>query len=393
MEIKVCGMGVVSSLGVGCAANLDALLEERCGLDRLTLFASAIEVPVGEVKFSNAALKQQLGVSVECTVSRTALLGALAAKEAVMQAQIAAGSRVGLISSTTVGGMDLSEQFYESFHVDSKKGRLRNVVGHDCSTSTSFIADCCQIEGFQTTLSTACSSAANAIMMGADMLRADMLDYVIVGGVDALCRFTLNGFNSLQILDKELCKPLDAHRKGLNLGEGAGYLVLTNKKECNHLCGYLTGYANANDAFHQTASSDDGEGAYLAMKASVERAQIGVEEIDYINMHGTGTGNNDASEWAAVKRLFGTKTPPFSSTKSFTGHTLAAAGGVEAVFALLAIKEGVRYANLRFNQPMEEGSSPLLHTERNVRVKHVLSNSFGFGGNCSSLIFSAESTL
>lgn len=387
-SINVCGIGVVSAIGVGCQENLVNLLSGNCGIGAITLFDTAVGVPVGELKRTNSQLKELLGVAQDITVSRTALLGAVAAKEAIQDAQIPQGSRVGLISSTTVGGMDLSENFYAAFKDDLTAGRLRDIVGHDCAASTEFIASQCAITGFRTTISTACSSAANAIIMGAEMLKRNMLDYVVVGGVDALCRFTLNGFNSLMILDKEPCRPLDRDRNGLNLGEGAGYLVLT-KNPSKSYCS-LSGYANANDAFHQTASSESGDGAYMSMHNAVKMAGISLREIDYINLHGTGTMNNDSSEMVAVGRLFGTNVPPCSSTKCYTGHTLAAAGGVEAVYSVLAIHNGVRYANLRFENPIKGAAVPLTETQRGVVVRSVLSNSFGFGGNCSSLIFSKQ---
>ncbi|MEG1670636.1 MAG: beta-ketoacyl-[acyl-carrier-protein] synthase family protein [Mucinivorans sp.] len=388
MFIRVCGIGLVSAIGVGSAENFSSLLSSNCGIGALTLFDSAVDVPVGQVKRTNGQLKELLGIAQTTTISRTALLGAIAAREAIDDAQIPDGSRIGLISSTTVGGMDLSENFYADFRNNPNSGRLRDIVGHDCGSSTEFIARQCGITGFRTTISTACSSAANAVIMGAEMLKCDMLDYVLVGGVDSLCRFTLNGFNSLMILDKGLCRPLDRDRNGLNLGEGAGYLVLaknTTKSYCS-----LSGYANANDAFHQTASSDNGQGAYLSMCGALERAGILPCEIDYINLHGTGTQNNDSSEMAAVGRVFGDDVPPCSSTKCYTGHTLAAAGAIEAVYSILAIQNGVRYANLRFENPIEGAASPLTQIQRGVTIKNVLSNSFGFGGNCSSLIFSKE---
>ena len=199
----------------------------------------------------------------------------------------------------------------------------------------------------------------------------------------------VNGFGSLLILDKTPCRPFDASRAGLNLGEGAGYLVLQSEKTSYRktYC-TLAGYANANDAFHQTASSSDGNGAYLAMKGALEKAGLSPDSIDYINAHGTGTPNNDASESAAIQRLFGNRIPPFSSTKAFTGHTLGAAGGVEAVFSVLALHHGILYPNLNFNQPIAEtGLIPVTEYQTGVSIRSVLSNSFGFGGNNTSLLF------
>ena len=388
MSIKVCGVGVISAIGVGCGENLDSLLSQRCGIGRNTLFHTIIDVPVGDVKLSNGELKDMLGLPQSQSISRTSLLGAIAAREAMGRVEITPDKRVGLINSTSVGGMDLSEEFYREFSTNKGGGRLRDIVGHDCATSSDFIADQCNITGFRTTISTACSSAANAVIMGARMLECDMLDYVLVGGSDALCRFTLNGFNSLMILDKELCRPFDSGRSGLNLGEGAGYLLLTKEPTCEGICA-LSGYANANDAFHQTASSSDGEGAYRAMSEALRLANITAKDIDYVNLHGTGTGNNDLSETEAIKRVFmDSEIAPCSSTKSYTGHTLAASGGVEAVFSILSIVNDVRYGSLRFNTPIEDGITLLTETQRDLDINHVMSNSFGFGGNCSTLIFS-----
>jgi 3-oxoacyl-[acyl-carrier-protein] synthase-1 len=195
------------------------------------------------------------------------------------------------------------------------------------------------------------------------------------------------------ILDKEYCRPFDEHRNGLNLGEGAGYVVLiseklANKHRANLYCRYAGG-ANANDAYHQTASSPDGTGSYLAMKGALQQAGLAPSDIAYINLHGTGTANNDASESTAIMRLFENRFPKMSSTKSFTGHTLGASGGVEAVFSAMAIKHGHVYPSLRVKTPIA-GFPFRPETEflGKQSIDHVLSNSFGFGGNCSSLVFS-----
>jgi 3-oxoacyl-[acyl-carrier-protein] synthase-1 len=315
-------------------------------------------------------------------------LGILAVREALADAAIDTSKRVGLVSSTSVGGMDLTEHFFEEFIEDENKGRLRDARMHDCAASTEAICRHCGINGYSTTISTACSSAANAVMMGAKLLRHNIVDYVVVGGADALSAFTLNGFKSLMILDEKPCRPFDVTRAGLNLGEGAGYLVLQREEEADSYYCRLAGYANRNDAHHQTASSVEGNGAFLAMSETLAMAGVAPHEIDYINAHGTGTGNNDASESAAFVRLFGKKVPAFSSTKGFTGHTLAAAGGVEAVLSVLAIKLGCRYPNLNFTTPIPEyGLTPICQYEDNIVVDSVLTNSFGFGGNCSSLLF------
>lgn len=395
MRICVTGIGCVSGIGLNVEEHSRAFREGRSGLGPVTLFPTRHEVPVSEVKSTHEALKERLGISTSKVLSRTALLGMTAAREALSDSSLDLSSpsgplRVGLISSTSTGGMDLTESFYPAFRENpSHGGRLRYVASHDAADSTERMASFLGITGFRTTISTACSSAANAIMLGARMIRQGMLDVVIAGGTDALCKFTLNGFASLMILDKAPCRPFDESRAGLNLGEGAGYLVLQSEATISKApyC-LLSGYANANDAFHQTASSSDGTGAYLAMKDALNKANLQPGEVDYINAHGTGTPNNDASESKAICRLFEDRIPYFSSTKTFTGHTLGAAGGVEAVFSVLSLHRGILYPNLNFTTPMQEtGLIPVARYQEGVSLRSVLSNSFGFGGNNASLLF------
>lgn len=389
MNISVCGLGAISAIGCNVNQMIDSIRLKTRGMGKLTLFSSSVDVPVCEVKLSNSELKAAVGESLNRSISRTALLGMIAAKSAVDDAKIPKGARVGLISATSVGGMDLSEEFYKKYLEDSSKAKISMMASHDCADSTNRIARYCDIQEFKTTISTACSSAANAIMLGANMLKRDLLDYVVVGGTDALCRFTLNGFNSLMILDKQECRPFSDDRAGLNLGEGAGFLVLTNRDNAaKHYC-YLSAYANANDAFHQTASSENGEGAYLSMSQALHESGLSTSEVSYINAHGTGTGNNDLSESIAIKRLFGDEVPMFSTTKPFTGHTLAAAGAIEAVLSVKSIELGLIMPSLGFTKAIKEsGLVPQTELLEGIDIKNVMTNSFGFGGNCSSLIFS-----
>lgn len=389
MKIVVTGAGIVSALGVGVERNIMAMRQGISGIiDTPQILRTSNLLPVGELPMTNDELHLLANISPHKHLSRTALLGILAVREAMASANIDNSKRIGLVSSTSVGGMDLTEHFFEEFIEDESKGRLRDVRMHDCAASTEAIACYCGINGYTTTISTACSSAANAIIAGAKLLHHNVVDYVIVGGSDALSTFTLNGFKSLMILDEKQCRPFDTSRAGLNLGEGAGYLVLQREQDADACYCHLSGYANRNDAHHQTASSAEGNGAFLAMSDALKMADIAPNKVDYINAHGTGTGNNDASESAAFVRLFGNHVPPFSSTKGFTGHTLAAAGGIEAVFSVLAIKNGCRYPNLNFTTPIEEyGLIPVCSYEEGVNIGSVLTNSFGFGGNCSSLLF------
>ena len=393
-KVAITGMGIISAIGKNVEENFDSLIHQKHGLSRLKNFDSIHknEIFVGEIKLSNDELATFLNLSPDNNFSRTAMLGLIAVKEALQNAGIENVNevRTGLISSTSVGGMDRTENYFLDY--ENLPVKQKYISSHDAGASSNQIANEIGLKGFVSTISTACSSAANAIMYGARLINSGKLDRVIVGGTDALSKFTINGFKSLMILSDEFNQPFDENRKGLNLGEAAAYLVLESeesiRKSNKKVLGYLIGAGNANDAFHQTASSENGEGAYLAMKKAFETAAIQPTEIDYINVHGTATNNNDLTEGRALKRIFGENVPNFSSTKPFTGHTLAAAASVEAVFSLLSLQHNLVYPNLNFQSPIEElNIFPITKLEKKD-IEYVLSNSFGFGGNCSTLIFS-----
>ncbi|HSZ33474.1 MAG TPA: beta-ketoacyl-[acyl-carrier-protein] synthase family protein [Puia sp.] len=393
----IAGMGIVSAIGNGLLANLQSLSTQKAGIGEMKWLQSVHkgELPVGEVKFSNEDLASACGMPAN--LPRTALLSCVAAYEALLDAgwEKSFDSRTGFISANTVGGMDKTENFFKEFSKDKAAGKLIDVVHHECGAITELVANHLGLRHFVSTVSTACSSSANAIFTGARMIRAGLLDFALVGGADALTRFTLNGFNTLLILDKELCKPFDENRRGLNLGEGAAYLLLASETGLKQLgkksSVIIRGYANANDAFHQTASSPEGTGSLLAMKGALELAGIHPKEIDYINLHGTGTQNNDIAEGTAIRILFDGSFPKMSSTKSYTGHTLGASGAIEAVYSVLTIQHGVIFPNLRLQTAMKElPFQPVTQVLNNQKIRNVMSNSFGFGGNCSSLIFSAS---
>ncbi|MBX3239033.1 MAG: beta-ketoacyl-[acyl-carrier-protein] synthase family protein [Chitinophagaceae bacterium] len=391
--VCIAGAGVISAIGNDVQEHMTSFEKGEAGMGAMQYLQSVHELPVAEVKLNNAALARLAGLPAH--ISRTALLSAVAALEALISAglQDITPWRTGFISANTVGGMDKTEDFYADFMKDPARGRLRDLVHHECGAATELVADRLGIKNHISTISTACSSSANSIFFAARLIRQGFLDIAVAGGVDALTRFTLNGFNTLMILDKQHCQPFDENRRGLNLGEGAGYLVLVSDEVAATLqekpAAALSGFSNANDAYHQTASSPDGTGSYLAMKGALEKAGLAPGDIDYINLHGTGTANNDIAEGTAIKRLFENKYPKMSSTKSFTGHTLGGSGALEAVFSVLALKFGFIYPNLRLETPMKElPFVPETGFQKGLPIRHVLSNSFGFGGNCSSLIFS-----
>ncbi len=392
-RVAITGMGIISAIGHSPEACFNALVQKQPGIGSLTHFRSrhASEIKVGEVSYTNEELIQLLQLPEDNAFTRTALLGAYAAKQAVENAGIANinAHTTGFISSTSVGGMDFTERYF--YEYPTHQAVQKYITSHDAGDSSYQIANLLGLTGFVSTISTACSSAANAILFGARLIETGRLDRVVVGGTDALSKFTINGFKTLMILSDTFNTPFDEHRKGLNLGEAAAYLVLESsemiEKYRKKVLAYLSGYGNANDAFHQTASSENGEGAYLAMQKALKSANLTPDKIDYINAHGTATPNNDLSEGRALHRVF-PKVPPFSSTKAYTGHTLAAAAGIEAVFSILALQHQTMYPNLNFSTPMKEFDLIPVTEVTEKPLQHVLSNSFGFGGNCSTLIFS-----
>ncbi len=399
-RIFVTGYGIISCIGDNIAENLGSLLASSPGTGRLHHISSILqeELLVGEISKTQEELFSMAGLGVTEGYSRNALLGIIASREAFRHGKLDQhrGLTTGLVSATTVGGMDRCELFYSDF----LKNDSRNIYidSYDCADSTEKIAALLGIRDFVTTISTACSSAANAIMLGARMIRSGRLDRALTGGCESLTKFHLNGFNALKILDKEPCKPFDQHRSGINLGEGAAYLVLESEKSLEitgniPIC-ELAGWGNSCEAFHQTASSPDGIGAFLAMKQALDMSGLTPFDINYINAHGTGTDNNDLSEGRAIEKLFGNHVPPVSSTKPFTGHTTSAAGSIEAVFSIFCLQYGLVLPNLNFKEQMSELSfSPVQKLLTDVRIQTVMSNSFGFGGNDTSLIFTKAGDL
>lgn len=408
-KILISGMGIVSAMGNGVNENLQALRCNCSGIAPLRYLSTAHkEFPVGEVKMTDEEMISLLQIPENQPTTRTSLMGIMAVGEAISNANLQLDKsnhklKIALINGTTVGGMDKSEQFYTDFLTNDTKNAY--IATHDCGACTEMIADYFGIFSQVSTVSTACSSAANAILLGAELLKSGRADIVVAGGAECLTKFHLNGFNTLMILDKEHCRPFDAARAGLNLGEGAAYIVMEKAKENSRSFEQgkeeiiLAGAANTCDAFHQTATSPQGDGAFLAMKKALEEAGISPEQIDYINAHGTGTQNNDLTEGIAIERIFGANIPPVSSTKAFTGHTTSAAGSIEAVISILSLQNNFIPNNLNFKEKMPELSfTPNFNdvaVEQNGNLKpqkselrHVLSNSFGFGGNDTCLIFS-----
>lgn len=393
-RVVVTGMGIISAIGSGTEACLSALRAGESGI-RTAQFVDtryALEIPMGEVAQSTEELLELSKPKFREGITRTELLAYAAFLEAVHSAslstEILSDPHTALISATTVGGMVQAQALYNDAHALSEASPYKN--SYRSGAHTLCMANEFELTGYTDTINTACSSSANAIMLGARLLRSGRAKRAIVGGTDSLSKYTVNGFNSLQILSSEPTRPFDANRKGLSLGEGAAYLVLEPEENLNGRTALATvsGYANRNDAHHPSSMSPDGVGVIGAMTGALHVAGLQPSAIGHINAHGTGTQNNDHTELYGLEQIFG-QVPPFISTKSYTGHTLAAAGAIEAVFSILSLQHDEIWPSLRFAEAMSGFShTPNTAQIKGLGLKHVMSNSFGFGGNCSSIIFS-----
>ena len=386
-------MGVISAIGNSVAENHQALKQGTCGVrNELDLFPSkyAGKLPFGQVHLSTDILQKRLQVT-DPGVTRTTMLAMHAFEEAVQDAGIAAADLhsfdTALIGASTVGGMCLTDELYNDAN-ENHEGSVYT-SSYDCASVCMYFQKHYKLNGIINTINTACSSSANAIMYGAMLIKNGFAKRAIVGGTDSLAKFTINGFNALHILSPEKCTPFDEHRQGLNLGEGAAFLVLEKEEDINgkKIYAELTGYCNTNDAYHPSSLSEQGDGPYLSMQGALQVAKLSPGQIDFINAHGTATENNDEVESRAMIRLFD-KPPAFISTKANIGHTLGAAGAIEAVYSIFSLMHQEVYPNLHFKNPIPAtGLFPVL-SYKQMPVQHVMSNSFGFGGNCSSLVFS-----
>ena len=368
MVIAITGIGIVSPLGIGQKENRSRLIDGRSAVSQPRYLATSHkEWPIGEVRYSNGELAEILKLG-DMEYSRNILLGLLALHEALDDAGLTSEMKkeIPIVNGSTVGGMDLIEEHYAEW-IEGRVETLHLINQHEVDYTTNELVRLCGLK-YGVTVSTACSSALNAIIHGAGLLRNGDAHRVIVGGTEAMTRFHLNGFSSLGILSNTTCRPFQDDRDGINLGEGAAFLVLENAESALErgakIYGYLAGYGNKCDAYHQTASSPDGDGAFAAMTEALEMACVSSQQIDYINAHGTATPNNDASELRAFERVFQHGIPHFESTKSLTGHTTSASGSIEAIFSLFRMEEN--------------------------NYNNVISNAFGFGGNDSSIVISRE---
>ena len=388
----ITGAGIVCAAGCGVAQVWNAVRGGRSGLGPLTLFASPRygHHLVGQVPGNVDALAGQV------RGSRSDKLAWIAGQEAFRSAGLAGGGglradRFGVVVGATTGGMLGTEGFLSRW-LREQKHRFGPLRFHECASSTDLLARQLGARGPSATFSTACSAGAMALAAAAELIESGEVDVMLAGGCDSLCRLTLNGFGSLLLLDPNGCRPFDAGRTGISLGEGAALLLIEAEESAGSrgapVLGRLTGWGASCDAFHATAPHPEGDGAFAAMRQALERAGLGAADIGYVSAHGTGTPDNDAMETKALRRLFGDHPPPVSSTMRFFGHTLAASGAIKAVLCVQALRDQAIPPNLGL-----EKTDPALGFEpvrafQAQRLTHVLSNSFGFGGNNVALVFS-----
>jgi len=375
-------------LGAGRQANWDALRTGVSGLKPCDFFRiTDLTTWIGEVAGLDLTLPPPLQ-DFDCRNNRLAWL-ALQQDDFFNAATTAiaryGAARVGVFIGTSTSGIHQTELAYFE-NQDPLPDWYRYRTTHNVSSAAAFVQQALGASGPMMAISTACSSSAKVFAAAQRAINAGVCDAAIVGGVDSLCLTTLYGFHSLQLVSPEKCKPFDRQRSGISIGEAGGFALLEKGDNAGL---YLLGYGESGDAYHMSSPHPDGEGAQLAMAAALRKAGLATGDIDYINLHGTGTQANDNAEAKAVQKLFGPTTPA-SSTKGWTGHTLGAAGIVEACIGLEAITHHYLPQNLHLQEPDENMSIALLNTPRTQPVTRVLSNSFGFGGSNCSLILGSR---
>jgi 3-oxoacyl-[acyl-carrier-protein] synthase-1 len=388
--LPISAFTLTSALGQGCAATLQALRAQRSGLAPAHFLDVALPTWAGEVADVDKVVLPEPLSEFDCRNNRLAWLGLQSDGfiEAVSQARRRWGERrVGVFLGTSTSGLLQTELAYRrrlddgSLPTDYRYGQTQNTY-----SVAAFVAQLLHLPGPSWVVSTACSSSAKVFGNAARLIDAGLIDAAVVGGVDSLCLTTLYGFNSLELLSPQICRPWDAARSGLSIGEAAAFALV--ERDSAKPQGLLLGVGESNDGYHMSSPHPEGLGAIAAMRGALAQAGLSSTDIDYVNLHGTATPTNDAAEDHAVLSIFGSGTP-CSSTKGATGHTLGAAGGVEAVIALLAIRNGLIPAGLNVQHLDTALRVNYVLQNRNASVRHVLSNSFGFGGSNASLVFGA----
>jgi 3-oxoacyl-[acyl-carrier-protein] synthase-1 len=390
IPLAITASTLTTALGAGRDATLAALRAQRSGLAPVRFQNVPLSTWTGEVDGVDAVRLPDGLSDFECRNNRLAWLGLQhdGVLDAVSGARARWGAgRIGLFLGTSTSGLLETEHAYRrrgpdgSLPADFLYGPTQNTY-----SLAAFVGRALRLTGPSWVVSTACSSSAKVFGVAARMIATGLIDAAVVGGVDSLCLTTLYGFNSLELLSTDICRPWDGARNGLSIGEAAAFALVERESAAPQ--GWLLGIGESNDGHHMSTPHPEGAGAIAAMRAALTDAGLDAAEIDYINLHGTATPTNDMAEDRAVASVFGTQMPS-SSTKGATGHTLGAAGGVEALIAMLAIEHGLMPAGLNVEQRDPELQLNYLTDNREAPVRRALSNSFGFGGSNASLVFGA----
>jgi 3-oxoacyl-[acyl-carrier-protein] synthase-1 len=387
-------MSAVSCLGVGLQAHVESLLAQRCALHRCDFETVQLDTYIGEAAGVD---RERLPAALARFESRNNRLAQLALSQPEFREAVAGSvrrygaGRLGVFLGTSTSGMLETEIAYRGR--DPVTGLLPasfNYAGsHNFYSVAAFTRELLGLQGPAAVVSTACSSSAKVFGMAARMIRLGLIDGAIVGGADSLCLTTLYGFHSLQLTSSTPCRPFDVHRDGISVGEAAAFALLdADADEGKHTGVTLLGIGESSDAYHLSTPHPEGLGARMAMQAALAAAELEPSAIDYINLHGTGTISNDSAEGRAVAAVFGNSTR-CSSTKGASGHTLGAAGALEAVICALAIQRGFMPGGVNCQQLDPGCTINYLRRNESIGPRHVLSNSFGFGGSNCSLVFGA----
>lgn len=390
-KIRVVDYDLVCAAGVGLPAVRTALAQQQTGLKPNDFPECTLETFIGRVRAVDDFIWPQADLDWQ---SRNNALVELALQQGTLLQSLArirdkvGPARIGLVMGSSTSSIDRAEAAYrvqrEQSLVPEEFLKLKVLNPH---APAFYAAHRTGITGPCVTLSTACSSSAKVFATAARWLKAGVVDAVLVGGADSLCLTVLYGFHSLQLVSTKLCSPFDESRDGINIGEGAGFALLTRDDLAEGASVVLSGYGESSDAHHMSHPHPEGQGAKLAIQQALTLAQLRREQIDYVNLHGTSSRVNDLVEGNLMAQLFPASTP-MSSTKGWTGHTLGAAGIVEAIIAMDSFQTGLLPGSLHCKKVDPEIALQLSEANRTASPQHVMSNSFGFGGNNASLIFS-----
>ena len=387
---------MTNALGRGVTASLYALKAQQSGLTLCDFANTDVPTYIGRVNDVEEEPLHDGFAKYDCRNNRLAKIGLEQDRfqHSVENIKLHYGSeRIGVFLGTSTSGIRQTEIAYKQR--DTQTGNLPEDFDfqhtHNAYSVARFTREFFKLQGPAVVISTACSSSAKVFATAHRYIQMGFCDAAIVGGVDSLCLTTLLGFNSLELVSTDVCRPWDVNRKGINIGEAAGFAIVEKKPSTSCSVG-LFGYGESSDAYHMSTPHPQGKGAAMAMQAALKKAGVGPDRIDYVNLHGTATKSNDSAEDHAITQVFGTFTP-CSSTKGYTGHALGAAGIVEAIICFLAMEHSFLPPNLNTQEMDQTLTAQIVRNVKEAGVNLAMSNSFGFGGNNCSLLFGKLSKL